>query len=189
MLRRIFAGRHDPMVHEFSDLSHSDQAFAEGREDELQEAREAGPSMEIKKGRVFSDLPALKRWLQAFVVIRKRPYKVLHSYAERRYMVVCDKERCPWRVYATKQKVSGKWKITRVVGPHTCASHDLSTKHWQLISTLIAKRLIKVLQGEPNMKVRTIMKIVNEVYSGHTMTTLTLSHPRMRTRRTTTLLV
>jgi hypothetical protein len=35
MLRRIFSVRHDPMVHEFSDLTHSDQAFAEGRDDEL----------------------------------------------------------------------------------------------------------------------------------------------------------
>ena len=145
MLRHIFPGRRDPMVHEFSDLTHSDQAFAEERDDELQEAPEAGPSMEIETGRVFNDLPALKRWLQAFAVIRKRPYKVLHSYAERRYTVVCDKERCPWRVCARKDKVFRKWKITRVVGPHTCASHDLSTKHRQLTSTLIAKRLMKVL--------------------------------------------
>jgi transposase len=72
--------------------------------------------MEIEKGRVFNDLPTLKRWLQAFTVIRKRPYKVLHSYAKRRYTVVCDKECCPWRVCARKQKVSEKWKITRVVG-------------------------------------------------------------------------
>jgi hypothetical protein len=57
--------------------------FAEGRDDELQEAPEAGPSMEIENGRVFNDLPALKRWLQEFAVIRKRPYKVLHFYAER----------------------------------------------------------------------------------------------------------
>jgi hypothetical protein len=103
MLRRIFPGRRDPMVHEFNDLTHSDQAFTEGRDDELQEALEAGPSMEIEKGRVFNDLPALKRWLQVFAVIRKRPYKVLHSYVERRYTVVCDKERCPWRVCARKQ--------------------------------------------------------------------------------------
>jgi hypothetical protein len=108
MLRHIFLGHYDPMVHEFSDHIHSDQAFAEGCHDELQEAPEAGPSMEIEKGRVFNDLPALKRWLQAFAVIRKRPYKVLYSYAERHYTVVCDKERCPWRVCARKQKVSGK---------------------------------------------------------------------------------
>jgi hypothetical protein len=67
MLRRIFPGRRDSVIHEFTDLTYSDQACAEGREDELQEALEAGPSMEIEKGRVFNDLPALKRWLQGFV--------------------------------------------------------------------------------------------------------------------------
>jgi hypothetical protein len=35
MLRRIFPDHRDPVVHEFSDLIHSDQACAEGREDEL----------------------------------------------------------------------------------------------------------------------------------------------------------
>jgi hypothetical protein len=30
MLRRIFLSRCDPRVHEFSDLAHFDQAFAEG---------------------------------------------------------------------------------------------------------------------------------------------------------------
>jgi hypothetical protein len=33
MLRRIFPDRHDPRVHEFSDLTHSDQACAEGRDE------------------------------------------------------------------------------------------------------------------------------------------------------------
>ena len=35
------------------------------------EAPEAGPNMVIEKGRVFKDLPALKRWLQVFIVIKK----------------------------------------------------------------------------------------------------------------------
>jgi hypothetical protein len=35
MLRHIFLGRRDPVVHEFTDLTHFDQACAEGREDEL----------------------------------------------------------------------------------------------------------------------------------------------------------
>ena len=108
MMRRIFLGRRDPRVHEFSDLAHSDQAFVEGHDDELLEAPKAGPNMVIENGRVFNDLPALKRWLQAFVVIRKRPYRVLHSYVERCYTVVCDKEHCLWRVCARKQKVTEK---------------------------------------------------------------------------------
>ena len=69
MLRRIFLGHRDPRVHEFSDLAHSDQACAEGRDDELLEASEVGPNMVIENGRVFNDLPALKRWLQVFAVI------------------------------------------------------------------------------------------------------------------------
>ena len=79
MLSRIFPAHRDPRVHEFSDIAHFDQACAEGHDDELLEAPEAGPNMVIENGRVFKDLPALKRWLQAFAMIRKRPYKVLHS--------------------------------------------------------------------------------------------------------------
>jgi hypothetical protein len=108
MLRHIFPGCHDLRVYEFSDLTHSDLSCAEGRDDELQKALEAGLEMTIEKGRVFKDLPALKRWLQAFAVTRKRPYKVMHAYVEQRYTVVCDKERCPLRVCARKQKVDGK---------------------------------------------------------------------------------
>ena len=63
MLRRIFSVRCDPRVHEFNDLTHSEQACAEGPDNELLEALEAGPNMVIEKGRVFKDLPALKRWL------------------------------------------------------------------------------------------------------------------------------
>ena len=63
MLRRIFPSHHDPRVHEFRDLAHSDQACVEGHDDELLEAPEAGPNMVIENGRVFKDLPALKRWL------------------------------------------------------------------------------------------------------------------------------
>ena len=67
-----------------------------GQDDKLLDAPEASPSIEIEKGRAFQNLPALKRWLQQYAVLRKRPYKVLHSYVERRYTVVCDKECCTW---------------------------------------------------------------------------------------------
>jgi hypothetical protein len=100
MLKRVILEHWDPRVHEFSDLSLSHDTFAEGRDDELLDAPEAGPSMMIKMGRVFNDLNALKMWLQHYVVLRKRPYRVLHSYEKRRYAIVCDKDQCPWRVCA-----------------------------------------------------------------------------------------
>jgi hypothetical protein len=59
----LFCPDHDPLVHEFSDLSHSHGAYAEGRDDELLEAPDSGDSMEIWKGLLFKDLPTLRRWL------------------------------------------------------------------------------------------------------------------------------
>ena len=51
----------DPLVHEFSDLSHSQHAYEEGRDDELLEAPKVGDSVEIQKGMVFKDLPHLEK--------------------------------------------------------------------------------------------------------------------------------
>uniref|UniRef100_K3XQJ4 MULE transposase domain-containing protein n=1 Tax=Setaria italica TaxID=4555 RepID=K3XQJ4_SETIT len=160
MFKHIFPGRRDPRVHEFSNLTHSDQAFAERRDDELLEAPEAGPSMVIEEGRVFKDLPK----------IEERPYKILHSYAQRCYRVVCDKKWCPWRICARKQNITGKWKITKVIDPHNCADLELTVRHRQLTSTLIVKRMMGILQEQLNMKVRTIVRTVAEIYGGYVIT-------------------
>jgi hypothetical protein len=120
LIRRLCPDR-DPLVYEFNDLSHSQHAYAEGRDDELLEALEASDSVEIQKGMVFKDLPTLRRWLQEYSVRRKRPFKVMHSYVERRYTVVCEMEDYNWRVCVRKQKATGKFKITKIIGPHTCA--------------------------------------------------------------------
>ena len=46
LIRRLCSNR-DPLVHEFSDPSHSQHAYGEGRDDELLEAPEAGDNVEI----------------------------------------------------------------------------------------------------------------------------------------------
>jgi hypothetical protein len=95
--------------------------LSEGRDDELLEAPDNADSIEIKVGLLFKDLPTLRRWLQEYSVNRKRSFKVRHSYAQRRYTVVCEVSECNWRVCARRQKETGKFKITKIVGPHTCA--------------------------------------------------------------------
>ena len=54
--------------------------------------------------------------------------------------------------------------------PHNCADHELTQRHRQLTSTLIAKRLMGILQGEPNMKVRTIIRTIEALYGGYVIT-------------------
>jgi hypothetical protein len=49
MLKRIIPEHRDPSVHEFSDMSLSHEAFAEGRDVELLDAPEVGPTMMIEK--------------------------------------------------------------------------------------------------------------------------------------------
>ena len=163
-LIRRFCPDRDPLIPEFSSLSHSQNAYGQGRDDELVEVPEPGDSVEIQKGMVFKDLHALRRWLQDYSVRRKRPFKVRHSYVERRYTVVCEMADCNWRVCACKQKATGKFKITRIVGPHTCAQTDLQQKHRQLTSTLIASALYTTLKEQPNLKVRTIMDMARKIF-------------------------
>jgi hypothetical protein len=124
LIRRLCPER-DPVVHEFSSLSHSNGAYVEGWDDELLEALDNADSIEIKVGLIFKDLPTLSRWLQEYFVNRKRSFKVRRSYAQRRYTVVCEVFDCNWRVCARRQKETEKFKITKIVGPHcsTIISH------------------------------------------------------------------
>jgi hypothetical protein len=62
-LIRHLCPERDPAVHEFSRLSHSTGAYAEGRDGELLEAPDNAGSIEIKVGLLFKDLPTLRRWL------------------------------------------------------------------------------------------------------------------------------
>lgn len=50
MLQRVILNHRDPIIHEFSDLSLSHEAFVEGRDDELLDALEVCPSMSIEMG-------------------------------------------------------------------------------------------------------------------------------------------
>jgi hypothetical protein len=163
LIRRLCLER-DPAVHEFSSVSHSNGAYAEGRDDELLEALDNTNNIEIKNVLIFKDLPTLRRWLQEYSVNRKRPFKVRHSYAQRCYIVVCEVSDCNWRVCARKQKEIGKFKITKIVGPHTYAQIELSSKHRQLTSILIAKKLLETLKGQPNLKVKSIMTMTWELF-------------------------
>jgi hypothetical protein len=59
-LIRRFCPEHDPAVNEFSNLSHFNGAYAEGRDDELLEAPDNADSIEIKVGLIFKDLSTLR---------------------------------------------------------------------------------------------------------------------------------
>ena len=106
---------------EFSDLRHCHGAFAEGRDDELLEPHEPGDRSEIAKGLLFKDLDSVRKWLQEYSVKRNRPFRVMHSYVDRNYTVVCEKADCNWRVCARKQKLTGKLLVHTHVRRMNCS--------------------------------------------------------------------
>jgi hypothetical protein len=77
---------------------------------------------------------------------------------------VCEVLDCNWRVCAHKHKATRKFKITKIVGPHTYAQIELNSKHRQLTFTLIAKRPLVALKGRPNLKVNSIMTMTWELF-------------------------
>jgi hypothetical protein len=123
----------DPAVHEFSSLSHSIGAYAEGSDGELLEAPDNADSIKIKVGLLFKDLPTLRRWLQEYFVNRKRSFKVRHLYAQRRYTVVCEVFDCNWRVCARRQKETEKFKKHNQLAKRRYQGSNLSGSsiHWK----------------------------------------------------------
>jgi hypothetical protein len=65
---------------------------------------------------------------------------------------------------ARKQKATGKFKITKIIGPHTCADIDLQQRYGQLISTLIVRKLYSTLKCQPNLKVKTIIDMAEKIF-------------------------
>ena len=64
-------------------------------------------------------------------------------------------------------KMSPESERSQKLSGHTIV---LTLKHRQLTSTLIVKRLMGILQGESNMKVRTIIRTVEALYEGYVIT-------------------
>jgi hypothetical protein len=79
---------------------------------------------EIHEKMLFDSLDELKFFLTDYAVKHYKPFIVVHSDRNLRYEVMC-KQGCMWRVWARLQRGTGKWKITKVVQPHTCRSSQV----------------------------------------------------------------
>ncbi|WVZ91479.1 hypothetical protein U9M48_037645 [Paspalum notatum var. saurae] len=139
----------DPLVSDYFDVSQGHRAVANGR---IELPRD--PS----KGMVFANMVELKTWLQEYSIVHNRPFRVMNSYKDRRYTVTC-KEDCGWKVCARKDKV-GKWRITSVQQPHTCATAEVEETHLQLNSRFIAKTFCNVIKHMPTITVSALIESI-----------------------------
>jgi hypothetical protein len=103
----------------------------------------------------FNTMSELKLFLQDYAIFHHRPYTVTHSDNELRYHVIC-KAGCLWRLNARKRGSDGKWKITKVVDPHTCLSNKGQLYHPQLTARYLARRIMGLVDDNSNIFVSSL---------------------------------
>jgi hypothetical protein len=107
----------------------------------------------LRKGMVFSTMSEMKLFLQDYAVCHHRPYRVTHSDKNERYQVACHTFTCDWRLHARKKKSDGKWRVTKVVQPHTCRSNEAKDVHPQLTARYLARRILGLVDKDNNVSV------------------------------------
>jgi hypothetical protein len=146
------------LVSEFEDLNHCHRAVADGGPSEST-VLDAAACTIIRKGILFPTMDHLKTWLQEYSIVHNRPYRVINSHKDRRYMVGCEEPQCGWKVCARKTKV-GQWRITSVKQPHVCATAEAEDTHLQLNSRFIARQLCPVVKHMPSITVSALIEII-----------------------------
>ena len=104
---------------------------------------------------IFNTMPEMKLFLQDYVVYHHRPYTVTHSDQELRYHVIC-KNGCMWRLNAQKRQSDGKWRISKVVEPHTCLSNRGKENQQQLTARYLVRHILGLVDDNNDISVSSL---------------------------------
>ena len=110
----------------------------------------------LQKGMIFNTMTELKLFLENYAVHHHRPYTVSHSDISLRYHVKCLSLGCPWRLNARK-RTDDKWRISKVVQPHTCFTNKGQEKHPQLTARYLARRILAFVDDDADVSVSQLM--------------------------------
>jgi hypothetical protein len=113
----------------------------------------------LSKGMRFDTLSELKLFMESYAVHHHRPYYVTHSHKKTLYYVAC-KRGCDWRLNARKRRSDGKWKVTKVVQPHTCASNQGQDDHPQLTARYLARRILGLVDDNNDISVSSLIRSI-----------------------------
>ena len=105
----------------------------------------------LRKGMIFNTMSEMKLFLQDYAVYHHRPYTVTHSDQELRYHLIC-KNSYLWRLNARMSK----WKITKVVKPHTCLDNRGKKNHQQLTACYLARRILGLVDDNNDISVSSL---------------------------------
>ena len=114
----------------------------------------------LRKGMIFNIMSEIKLFLQDYAVYHHRPYTITHSDQELRYHLIC-KNGCLWRLNARRRQSDGKWRITKVVEPHTCLDNRGKENHQQLTARYLARRILGLIDDNNDISVSSLQQSIS----------------------------
>ena len=75
--------------------------------------------------------------------------------------MIC-KNSCMWRLNARKRQSDGKWRITKVVEPHTCLDNRGKENHQQLTAHYLAHRILGLVDDNNDILVSSLQQSISE---------------------------
>ena len=74
--------------------------------------------------------------------------------------MIC-KNGCLWRLNARRRQSDGKWRITKVVEPHTCLDNRGKKNHQQLTARYLAHRILGLVDDNNNILVSSLQQSIS----------------------------
>uniref|UniRef100_K3XQ43 SWIM-type domain-containing protein n=1 Tax=Setaria italica TaxID=4555 RepID=K3XQ43_SETIT len=97
----------------------------------------------IKKGMKFNSLEELKFFLADYTARLHRPFSVVHSDKNLRYNVI-----------------TGQWRISNVVQPHTCRSSQPKREHVQCTTKYLGRRILGIVRKDSETSVPSLVESI-----------------------------
>ena len=73
--------------------------------------------------------------------------------------MIC-KNSCMWRLNARKRQSDGKWRISKVVQPHTCLSNKGKENYQRLTTHYLARRILGLVDNNNNISVSSLQESI-----------------------------
>ncbi|XP_075485278.1 uncharacterized protein LOC142525000 [Primulina tabacum] len=115
-------------------------------------------------GQKFKDAAEFRICLKNYVIASRRSFRYRRNESGK-ILVVCSKENCEWKIYASKHKSDNSFGIRKCNLSHSCGDDNLRSRgHSKADSSWVANVVKEKLRGEPSYRPCTMLKDIERDY-------------------------
>jgi hypothetical protein len=116
----------------------------------------------IKKGQLFESLDAIKFFFQNYVIHHHRPFYVVKSNKDVRYIIRCQILSCSWGVCLrhTKNEIH-QWRVSKVKQHHTCGMSEVCHVHSQFTTKYLRHQIMSIVWVDSDIMVAALIEVIH----------------------------